>query len=84
MDAKIKHVYGRTEDAAICYSPQNPTMPDGDDGIVITATIFNAPSLAAALIAANATAFWPKLVSCDFADLGSGKIIKEPKIWNTN
>lgn len=77
MNVKIKHVYGGTnENAAMNYALQNPNMADGDDGRVITATIFNAPSAEAAITAANSSVFVGKLKSVDFSQLGPGKIVR--------
>ena len=75
MNVKIKHVYGETEDAAMRYSAQNPLAPDGDDGRVVTATVRNAPSVQAAIKAANDSVFVGKLHSVDYAVLGSGRIV---------
>jgi len=77
MDVRIKHVYGRSEGAAMRYSLQHPGIPDGDDGCVRTATIFDAPSAQEALIVANSTIFPKGLISCNYDILGAGHIINE-------
>jgi len=76
MDVKIKHVYGDSEDAAQAYYPQHPRAKDGDDGRVITATIRNAPSVADAVRAANESIFVSRLHSCDYSELGAGRIVR--------
>lgn len=76
MNVKIKHVYGGTEAAAANFMLQNPNVPDGDNGSVITATIRNAPSHQAAVFAANQSIFWQKLTSVDYSQLGLGRLIQ--------
>lgn len=76
MNVKIKHIYGCTESVATRFSLQNSSVPDGDDGRVITATIFNAPSKREALEAANFCVFFPKLRSIGYSRLYKGRIIR--------
>jgi hypothetical protein len=76
MDIKIKHVYGASEQSAAGFSLQHPSSPDGDDGRVCTATITDAPSSAAALTAINQTVFPSGLKSCNYSNLGIGRIVR--------
>ena len=75
MDVKIKHNYSNAA-SALNFSLQNPGVPDGDNGRVITATVYDAPKHFLALFNANRTVFVNGLHSCSYADLGLGKIIR--------
>jgi hypothetical protein len=80
MNIKIKHVYNRATNTSMYYSLQHPSMADGDDGSVITATIRNAPSPEDALHQVNKTTFVGKLHSCDYNELGPGRIVKRNEL----
>jgi len=81
MNVKIKHVYNKSINASMYYSLQHPSMKDGDDGAVMTATIYNAPSPEDALHQVNKTIFVNKLCSCDYDELGPGRIVERNKLW---
>ena len=75
MNVKIKHNYSNGA-SSMNFSLQHPNCSDGDDGRVITATIYNAPSAAKALHASRIVIFFPKLKSCDYSQLKPGRIFR--------